>query len=92
MDNAGRSAHQLRENAIRSSGNAVDSFSSFATDTRARIRPAREYAEDVVRDNGVYLGIAALAVGAAAGIGIMQMNKPRAGGDADIENEDVRLE
>jgi ElaB/YqjD/DUF883 family membrane-anchored ribosome-binding protein len=92
MDNAGRSAHQLRENAIRSSGNAVDSFSSFATDTRARIRPAREYAEDVVRDNGVYLGIAALAVGAAAGIGIMQMNKPRVGDDADIENEDVRLE
>ncbi|MEA2838933.1 MAG: hypothetical protein QOF41_263 [Methylobacteriaceae bacterium] len=91
MDNAGRSAHQLRENAIRSSGHAVDSFSSFAADTRARIRPAREYAEDVVRDNGVYLGIAALAVGAAAGIGIMQMNKP-ARDDADIENEDVRLE
>jgi ElaB/YqjD/DUF883 family membrane-anchored ribosome-binding protein len=92
MDSAGRSAHQLRENAIRSSGNAVDSFSSFATDTRARIRPAREYAEDVVRDNGLYLGIAALAVGAAAGIGIMQMNKPRVDDDADIENEDVRLE
>jgi ElaB/YqjD/DUF883 family membrane-anchored ribosome-binding protein len=91
MDSAGRSADQLRENAIRSSGNAVDSFSSFATDTRARIRPAREYAEDLVRDNGLYLGIAALAVGAAAGIGIMQMNKP-VRDDADIDNEDVRLE
>jgi ElaB/YqjD/DUF883 family membrane-anchored ribosome-binding protein len=91
MDSAGRSADQLRENAMRSSGNAVDSFSSFATDARARIRPAREYAEDVVRDNGVYLGIAALAVGAAAGIGIMQMNKP-VRDDADIESEDVRLE
>jgi ElaB/YqjD/DUF883 family membrane-anchored ribosome-binding protein len=91
MDNAGRSAHQLRENAIRSSGNAVDSFSSFATDTRARIRPAREYAEDVVRDNGLYLGIAALAIGAATGIGLMQMNKP-VHDDAGAENEDVRLE
>jgi ElaB/YqjD/DUF883 family membrane-anchored ribosome-binding protein len=91
MDNAGRSAHQLRENAIRSSGNAVDSFSSFATDTRARIRPAREYAEDVVRDNGLYLGIAALAIGAATGIGLMQMNKP-VHDDTGAENEDVRLE
>jgi hypothetical protein len=91
LDSAGRSVDQLRENAIRSSGNAADSFSSFATDTRARIGPAREYAEDVVRDNGVYLGIAALAVGAAAGIGIMQMNKP-VRDDAEIENEDVRLE
>jgi ElaB/YqjD/DUF883 family membrane-anchored ribosome-binding protein len=92
MDSAGRSADQLRENAVRSSGNAVDSFSSFATDTRARIRPAREYAEDVVRDNGLYLGIAALAVGAAAGIGIMQMNKPRVDDDAYLEDEDVRVE
>jgi ElaB/YqjD/DUF883 family membrane-anchored ribosome-binding protein len=92
MDSARHSAGELRSNAIRSSGQAVDTLSSFATDTRASIQPAREYAEDVVRDNGLYLGLAALAVGAAASIGFMQMNKPRPDDDADIENEDVRLE
>jgi F0F1-type ATP synthase membrane subunit b/b' len=92
MDNAGRSAAQLRDNAIRSSGEAVDTLSSFATDARNRVRPAREYAEDVMRDNGVYLGLAALAVGAAAGIGLMQMNKLRPDDETYLEGEDVRLE
>jgi len=91
MDNARHSAGELRESAVLSSGRAGDSLSAYARDTRARIQPARNYAEDVVRDNGVYFGIAALAVGAAAGIGLMQMNRP-VRDDADIENEDVRLE
>src|SRR5947209_3118434 len=91
MDNARHSAGELRESAVLSSGRAGDSLSAYARDTRARIQPARNYAEDVVRDNGVYFGLAALAVGAAAGIGLMQMNRP-VRDDADIENEDVRLE
>jgi ElaB/YqjD/DUF883 family membrane-anchored ribosome-binding protein len=92
MDNAGRSAARLRDNAIRSSGGAADTLSSLATDARRRARPAREYAEEVVRDNGVYLGLAALAVGAAAGIGLMQMNKPLPEDETYRETEDVRLE
>ena len=92
MDNAGRSAAQLRDTAIRSSGGAVDTVSSLANDARRRVRPTREYAEEVVRDNGVYLGLAALAVGAAAGIGLMQMNKPPPDDDTYLEEEDVRVE
>jgi ElaB/YqjD/DUF883 family membrane-anchored ribosome-binding protein len=90
-DSAVHSASELRENAVRSGGQAVDTLASYASDARRRAGPAREYAEDVVRDNGIYLGLAALAVGAAAGIGLMQMNKP-AHDNADIEGEDVRLE
>src|SRR4051794_5631071 len=75
MDNARRSAGDLRDGATRSTGQAGDSLAAYARETRARIQPARGYAEDVVRDNGLYLGLAALAVGAAAGIGFRQMNK-----------------
>jgi ElaB/YqjD/DUF883 family membrane-anchored ribosome-binding protein len=89
---ARQTAGDLQRRASYSSGHAADSLSSYARDTRARIQPAREYAEDVVRDNGVYLGLAALAVGAAAGIGLMQMNKPRVDDEAYLDDEDVRVE
>jgi F0F1-type ATP synthase membrane subunit b/b' len=92
MGSARHSADQLRNETVRSSGAAVDTLSSYARDARSRIQPAREYAEDVVRDNGVYLGLAALAVGAAAGIGFMQMNKPPPQDDAYLEGEDIRVE
>jgi gas vesicle protein len=89
---ARQTAGDLQRRATYSSGQAVDSLSSYARDTRARIQPAREYAEDVVRDNGVYLGLAALAIGAAAGIGLMQMNKPLRDDDAYLDDENVRVE
>jgi ElaB/YqjD/DUF883 family membrane-anchored ribosome-binding protein len=89
---ARQTAGDLQRRATYSSGQAVESLSSMATDARNRIQPAREYAEDVVRDNGVYLGLAALAVGAAAGIGIMQMNKRMPDDETYLEGEDVRLE
>jgi hypothetical protein len=89
---ARQTAGDLQRRASYSSRHAADSLSSYARDTRARIQPAREYAEDVVRDNGVYLGLAALAVGAAAGIGLMQMNKPRVDDEAYLDDEDVRVE
>ncbi len=93
METARGSAGELRASAVRSSGQAADSFSAYARETRARIQPAREYTEDFVRDNGVYLGIAALAVGAAAGVAVMQMNKPaNVDDDAALAGEDVRLE
>jgi F0F1-type ATP synthase membrane subunit b/b' len=92
MGSARHSADQLRNETVRSSGAAVDTLSSYARDARSRIQPTREYAEDVVRDNGVYLGFAALAVGAAAGIGFMQMNKPPPQDDAYLEGEDIRVE
>jgi ElaB/YqjD/DUF883 family membrane-anchored ribosome-binding protein len=92
MDSARHSTDQLKGKAIRSSGQAVDALSSYADETRSRIGPAREYAEDMVRDNGIYLGLAALAVGAAAGIGFMQMNKPPPDDDACLEREDIRVE
>jgi hypothetical protein len=92
MGSARHSADQLRNETVRSSGAAVDTLSSYARDARSRIQPAREYAEDVVRDNGIYLGLAALAVGAAAGIGFMQMNKPPPQDDAYLEGEDIRVE
>jgi F0F1-type ATP synthase membrane subunit b/b' len=92
MGSARHSADQLRNETVRSSGAAVDMLSSYARDARSRIQPAREYAEDVVRDNGIYLGLAALAVGAAAGIGFMQMNKPPPQDDAYLEGEDIRVE
>ena len=89
---ARQTAGDLQRRATYSSGQAVDSLSSFAGDTRARIQPARESAEDFVRDNGLYLGIAALAVGAAAGIGLMQMNKPLADDETYLEDENIRVE
>jgi ElaB/YqjD/DUF883 family membrane-anchored ribosome-binding protein len=89
---ARQTAGDLQRRATYSSGQAVDSLSSFAGDTRARIQPARESAEDFVRDNGLYLGIAALAVGAAAGIGLMQMNKPLPDDEAYLEDENIRVE
>src|SRR5437588_1505471 len=89
---ARQTAGDLQRRATYSSGQAVDSLSSFAGDTRARIQPARESAEDFVRDNGLYLGIAALAVGAAAGIGLMQMNKPLADDEAYLEDENIRVD
>lgn len=92
MDNARRSAGDLRESAVRSTGQAGDSLTAYARDTRARIQPARGYAEDVVRDNGVYFGLAALAIGAAAGIGFMQMNKPVEQDEAYLEDENIRVE
>jgi hypothetical protein len=92
MDSARQSTDQLKGKAIRSSGQAVEALSSYADETRSRIGPAREYAEDMVRDNGIYLGLAALAVGAAAGIGFMQMNKPAPDDDAYLEREDIRVE
>jgi hypothetical protein len=92
MGNARHSADQVRNTAIRSGGQAVDSLSSYASDARNRIQPAREYAEDMVRDNSLYLGLAALAVGAAAGIGFMQMNKPAPDDDAYLEAQDIRVE
>ena len=45
-----------------------------------------------MRDNGLYLGLAALAVGAAAGIGFMQMNKAPPIDDDYLEREDIRVE
>jgi hypothetical protein len=66
-------------------------MSAYASDAQSRIRPAREYAEDVVRDNGLYLGLAALAIGAAAGIGFIQMNQPPPDDDY-LEGEDIRVE
>jgi hypothetical protein len=92
MDNARRSAGDLRESAVRSTGHAGDSLSAYARDTRARIQPARVYAEDVVRDNGVYFGLAALAIGAAAGIGFMQMNRPVEQDETYLEDENIRVE
>ena len=92
MGNARQSADQLRNSAVRSSGQALDTVSSYASEARSRIQPAREYAEDVVRDNGVYLGLAALAVGAAAGIGFMQMNRPPPVDEDYLEGEDIRVE
>ena len=92
MDNARRSAGDLRESAVRSTGQAGDSLSAYARDTRARIQPARNYAEDVVRDNGLYFGLAALAIGAAAGIGFMQMNKPVEQDETYLEDENIRVE
>jgi vacuolar-type H+-ATPase subunit H len=92
MDNARRSAGELRESAIRSTGQAGDSLSAYARDARAQIGPARDYAEDVVLDNGVYFGLAALAIGAAAGIGLMQMNKPVEQDESYLEDEKVRVE
>jgi ElaB/YqjD/DUF883 family membrane-anchored ribosome-binding protein len=92
MDNARRSAGDLRESAVRSTGQAGDSLSAYARDTRARIQPARDYAEDVVRDNGVYFGLAALAIGAAAGIGFMQMNRPVEQDETYLEDENIRVE
>jgi ElaB/YqjD/DUF883 family membrane-anchored ribosome-binding protein len=92
MDNARRSAGDLRESAVRSTGQAGDSLSAYARDTRARIQPARDYAEDVVRDNGLYFGLAALAIGAAAGIGFMQMNKPVEQDETYLEDENIRVE
>ena len=92
MDNARRSAGDLRESAVRSTGQAGDSLSAYARDTRARIQPARDYAEDMVRDNGLYFGLAALAIGAAAGIGFMQMNKPVEQDERYLEDENIRVE
>jgi hypothetical protein len=46
----------------------------------------------VVRDNGVYFGLAALAVGAAAGIGLMQMNRPVEQDEDYLESENIRVE
>ena len=92
MDNARRSAGDLRDSAVRSTGQAGDSLSAYARDTRARIQPARDYAEDVVRDNGLYFGLAALAIGAAAGIGFMQMNKPVEQDETYLEDENIRVE
>ena len=92
MGSARQSADQLRSNAVRSGGQAVDTLSSYASDARSRIQPARQYAEDMVRDNGVYLGLAALAVGAAAGIGFMQMNKAPPVDEDYLEREDIRVE
>jgi ElaB/YqjD/DUF883 family membrane-anchored ribosome-binding protein len=92
MDNARRSAGDLRDSAVRSTGQAGDSLSAYARDTRARIQPARNYAEDVVRDNGLYFGLAALAIGAAAGIGFMQMNKPVEQDETYLEDENIRVE
>src|SRR3954452_5751790 len=92
MDNARRSAGDLRDGATRSTGQAGDSLAAYARETRARIQPARGYAEDVVRDNGLYLGLAALAVGAAAGIGFRQMNKAPPVDEDYLEGEDIRVE
>jgi ElaB/YqjD/DUF883 family membrane-anchored ribosome-binding protein len=93
IGSARQSADQLRSSTVRSSGQAVDALSSYASDARSRIQPAREYAEDMVRDNGVYLSLAALAVGAAAGIGLMQMNKAPPPVEEDyLEGEDIRVE
>jgi ElaB/YqjD/DUF883 family membrane-anchored ribosome-binding protein len=92
MGNARRSAGDLRESAVRSTSQAGDSLSAYARDTRARIQPARDYAEDMVRDNGLYFGLAALAIGAAAGIGFMQMNKPVEQDETYLEDENIRVE
>ncbi|MBV8850738.1 MAG: hypothetical protein JOZ16_14270 [Methylobacteriaceae bacterium] len=92
MDSARDTAERLKRDAVRSSGHAVETAASYANDARVHIGPARDYAEDIMRDNGVYLGLAALAIGAAAGIGVMQMNKPLPD-DADyLEGEDIRVE
>ena len=92
MDSARQSTNQMRTGAVRSSGQAVETLSSYARETRARVQPARDYAEDMVRDNGLYLGLAALAVGAAAGIGFMQMNKAPPIDEDYLEGEDIRVE
>jgi hypothetical protein len=92
MENARRSAGELRESAVRATGEAGDTLAAYARDVRAQIGPARDYAEDVVRDNGVYFGLAALAVGAAAGIGLMQMNRPVEQDEAYLESENIRVE
>jgi hypothetical protein len=92
MENARRSAGELRESAVRATGEAGDTLAAYARDVRAQIGPARDYAEDVVRDNGVYFGLAALAVGAAAGIGLMQMNRPVEQDEDYLESENIRVE
>ncbi len=70
------SADDLRTSVAQSSGRAADRVSMMTNDARERFGTGREYAEDRVRENPVYFGIAALAIGAAAGIGLMQRNKP----------------
>jgi ElaB/YqjD/DUF883 family membrane-anchored ribosome-binding protein len=92
MDSARYSSDQLKNSAVRSSGQAVETLSSYASEARMRARPAYALAEDTVRDNGLYLGLAALAVGAAAGIGFMQMNKPPPVDEDYLEGEDIRVE
>ena len=91
MDGARQSTDQMLTSAGRTTRQTVDSMSAYASDAQSRIRPAREYAEDVVRDNGLYLGLAALAIGAAAGIGFIQMNQPPPDDDY-LEGEDIRVE
>ena len=101
-DEAVRSASELMDNARRSPVSCAERDSldrasgrlalGYARDARAQIGPARDYAEDVVRDNGVYFGLAALAIGAAAGIGLMQMNKPVEQDESYLEDEKVRVD
>ena len=87
-----RSVDDIRTSAVRSGTRALDTVSDTAADARMRIEPYREYTADALRDNGVYLSLAALAVGAAAGIGLMQMNKAPPVDEDYLEGEDIRVE
>lgn len=92
------SADELRTSVAQSSGRAADRVSLMTNDARERFGTGREYTEDMVRENPVYFGIAALAIGAAAGIGLMQRNKPEEYQRASYVEEDylarenIRLE
>ncbi|GAC1560950.1 MAG: hypothetical protein NVS2B5_25070 [Beijerinckiaceae bacterium] len=74
-DSVVETAGELKDSVIGSSTRAVRTVSSTAAQAGDRFEMMRDSAGDTVRDNSLYFGIAALALGAAAGIGWAQRGR-----------------